>query len=251
MHSFAQTNIQLFNQLQELGYGAEDIQFVDDAYQVAVSLFAGAFRPSGKPFLSHLVGTASILAWLRAPRNAIVTGLLHSAYSHGEFGPGWCGMVDTKRQYLVQAIGSEVEELVASYTNLTWDARSIPAISAKFDALSAADRAALLVRLANELEDHLDLGVLYCSDTERRIQYIQSTRAGCLELAARLGCADLAEALDRQFHEVLRTRVCLNLRSRFKESYRVVPFARSDWRKNRVRYIMGWKLKSRPPLSLR
>ena len=40
--------------------------------------FPGTYRGSGKPFLAHLVGTASVLASLRARTPVVVTGLLHA-----------------------------------------------------------------------------------------------------------------------------------------------------------------------------
>ena len=68
MHSCAQTNIQLFNQLRRDAYSDGDLNLVRHAYESAMVLFSGRFQPSGKSFIAHVVGTASILAWLRLPR---------------------------------------------------------------------------------------------------------------------------------------------------------------------------------------
>ena len=59
---YAQTNIQLFNQLRRDGYSKTDLDLVRDAYELAMVLFSGRFQPSGKSFIAHVVGTASILA---------------------------------------------------------------------------------------------------------------------------------------------------------------------------------------------
>ncbi|NJL09589.1 MAG: hypothetical protein HC908_03480 [Calothrix sp. SM1_7_51] len=67
MHCFAQTNIQLFNQLHREGYSSTDLSLIANAYSLAMELFTGTFRPSKKTFIAHLVGTASILASLHAP----------------------------------------------------------------------------------------------------------------------------------------------------------------------------------------
>ena len=67
MHSYARTNIQLFNQLRQEGYSNTDLRSVRDAYELAMVLFTGRFQPSGRPFVTHVVGTASILASLRLP----------------------------------------------------------------------------------------------------------------------------------------------------------------------------------------
>ncbi len=61
MH-YAQTNIQLYEQLLAARWSAADIVPARAAYELAMRIFAGHFRPSHKPFLAHLVGVASILA---------------------------------------------------------------------------------------------------------------------------------------------------------------------------------------------
>ena len=65
MINFAQTNIQLLNQLHREGYSADDLHLVRVAYRFAMDLFSGQFRASGKTFIAHLVGTASVLGSLR------------------------------------------------------------------------------------------------------------------------------------------------------------------------------------------
>ncbi len=88
MHSYAQTNIQLFNQLRQDGYSDADLILVRNAYELAMVLFTGRFQPSGKSFIAHVVGTASILAWLRLPAPVVAAGLLHNVYENGDFGDG-------------------------------------------------------------------------------------------------------------------------------------------------------------------
>ena len=80
MHPYAQTNVQLFNQLRSQGYSQNDRERVREAYEFAMRLFTGLFLPSGKTFIDHLVGTASILTSLRMPVEVVVAGLIHAAY---------------------------------------------------------------------------------------------------------------------------------------------------------------------------
>src|ERR1700676_5647271 len=98
MQHYAQTNIQLFNQLHRKGYSESDLARVSAAYAFAARVFTGCFRPSGKVFLAHLVGTGSILAELHRPIATIAAGLLHSVYTHGEFGDGARGLSEGKRE---------------------------------------------------------------------------------------------------------------------------------------------------------
>src|SRR5262249_47294175 len=82
---FAQTIIQLHNQLVRDGYTVDDLRQVRRAYDLAATLFGGMLRASGKTFLAHCVGTASTLARFGAPGVVVVAGLLHAAYTHGRF----------------------------------------------------------------------------------------------------------------------------------------------------------------------
>ena len=75
---YAQTNIQLYRQLAELGYPSTDVSRVHRGHSLAMKLFTGLFRGSGRPFLAHLVGTASVLASVRVPIEVVTAGLLHT-----------------------------------------------------------------------------------------------------------------------------------------------------------------------------
>lgn len=63
----AQTNLQLYHQLQDANYSEQDLIFIHKAYNFATQLFTGFFRGSGKPFIAHLVDTASVLISLNKP----------------------------------------------------------------------------------------------------------------------------------------------------------------------------------------
>ena len=54
------------------------------------------------------------------------------------------------------------------------------------------------MRLANELDDHLDLGILYYTDAERRIELLERF-AVCVGLARDLGHDRLADPLAEAF----------------------------------------------------
>lgn len=200
MHSFAQTNIQLFNQLRAEGYSSNDLSRIRDAYQLTMHLFTGAFRASGKTFIAHLVSTASILASLGVPAEVVATGLLHATYTHGDFGDGKKGISDAKREQVKRAVGKEIEEYLARYATLSWNKKTIPAIFHRFDTLNPLDRDILLVRLANELEEYLDFGIVYCGDFKHQ-QYINYDGHFIVEMAEKLGFPNLAIQLAEAFKE--------------------------------------------------
>jgi (p)ppGpp synthase/HD superfamily hydrolase len=127
---FAQTNIQLFNQMYDSGYDAKQIAVVKKSYELAIILFTGRFRGSGKTFIAHLVGTASIIPSLRLAPNLIAAGLLHAAYDSGDFGNGGQGLAPAKREYVRAAVGDEVEEYIARYTEFRpqWSPQKRPLV---------------------------------------------------------------------------------------------------------------------------
>src|SRR5207247_3257336 len=88
MYPYAQTNLQLYNQLGGAGFSVADLGLVRVAYELATVLFAGRFQPSGKSFIAHVVGTASILASLRLPARVVAAGRLHHVFVNGVFGAG-------------------------------------------------------------------------------------------------------------------------------------------------------------------
>ena len=206
MHSFAQTNIQLFNQLRAEGYSSTDVSRIRDAYQLTMQLFAGAFRASGKTFIAHLVSTASILASLGVPAEVVATGLLHATYTHGDFGDGKEGISDAKREQVKRAVGKEIEEYLARYATLSWNKKTIPAIFHRFDTLDPLDRDILLVRLANELEEYLDFGILYCGDF-KHLQYINYDGHLIVEMAEKLGFPKLATQLAEAVKETASVEI--------------------------------------------
>jgi uronate dehydrogenase len=198
-HGYAQTNLQLYNQLVDRGDSERDLLEVRRAYDFAVELFAGGVRPSGKPLLAHLVGTASILAGLDQTPGTVIAGLLHAAYSHGDFGDVRSGTTPARSGRVRAAVGDEVEERLAAYKALRWDAETIPATLGKLEGLTAGERELLLIRLANELEDQLDLGLHYSAADRYHVLYAGAAAKHAVEIARGLGFPRLAGELASAF----------------------------------------------------
>lgn len=212
MHSYAQTNIQLLNQLRCDGYSNTELESIYSAYKLVMRLFTGSFRASGKTFIAHLVGTASILGHLHVCAKVIAAGLLHAAYAQGDFGGiGKQGISETKRKQVSHLVGKEIEEYIAKYTAFSWNERTIPEIYQQLDELGPSDRDVLLIRLANELEEYLDLGIVYCGDTKYQ-QYIQREGHLLVEMAQKLGyptlATELASAIEDNILAEIPTELC-------------------------------------------
>lgn len=154
----AQTNLQLYEQVATLPH-ADRIR-IRHAYDLAAELFAGRYRGSGKPFVAHLVGTASVLARHGGSLDLVLAGLLHAAYEQGDFGALRRGMTTRNRRRLRSVIGGDAEGLVARYTQFDWS--QIP------DEIAEPDRPVVTLRIANEIDECLDRGLLYAGARKRQ-----------------------------------------------------------------------------------
>lgn len=224
---YAQTNLQLYTQLRAAGYAEPDLKLVRSAYDLGMRIFPASFRGSGKPLLAHLVGTASILASINESPAVVTAGLLHAAYALGDFGDGRLGMTDAKRERVRHAVGREVEDLVARYTAFDWNKNTIPAIRTRVSSLTPIERDVLVIRLTNELEDHLDYGVLYCGNGEKRRDYIRSPLNQSVDMARSLGLTTLANELDRAFNETLSEQLPESLRTPHDYTFMQPPASHS------------------------
>ena len=236
--AYARTNVQLYNQLAREGYAEADVALAAAAYRLAVPLFAAALRPAGQPFLGHLVATASILASLRAPIEVVAAGLLHSTYTHGEFGNGWLKMTADRRALVRAHVGDTVETLVARYTTLPWITQTTPTeLVQRFDELDQLDRIVLLMRLVNELDEHLDLNAVHCADAERRQHEAGSTLLPCVTLAERLGEPELAAELAQAFKETVAAPLRDHLSEPATRSFLAPPLSHAPRLKVRLGHL--------------
>jgi hypothetical protein len=180
-HGYAQTFPQLGNQVLTLAT-RQDQERLGKAYQLALRIFGNCFRASGKPFIAHGIGTASIALRHGGGIELMLAGLLHAAYTHGDFGWRWPGD-PAHRAVVRKAVGAEVEAIVHRYAQTRWRADRIAGWVKPAYALDDPLRKVLFLRLCNELEEHLDLGLLYCGETK------------IAEAAGRTAIPELAEML--------------------------------------------------------
>jgi gluconolactonase len=199
MHPYAQTNLQLYNQLGGAGYSVADLSLVRDAYELATVLFAGRFQPSGKSFIAHVVGTASVLASLRLPARVVAAGLLHNVFTNGDFGDGRPGISPAKRDQIAEALGTDIAEYAAQFVTLYWESPLIQRARHEPDGLSSFERHLLLVLFADHLEHLLDLDLLYYDDSGRSA-YLRNG-AIAAEIAEKLCFDRLASDLKNAIRE--------------------------------------------------
>jgi hypothetical protein len=107
-------------------------------------------------------------------------------------------MTADKRATVAAVVGDECEGLIARYTDFQWRSEALSGLREKLPELDSGDRDVVLMRLANELDDHLDLGILFYADAERRLQLLEPL-AVSVDLARDLGYHRLADALAEAF----------------------------------------------------
>jgi (p)ppGpp synthase/HD superfamily hydrolase len=223
VHRYAQTIVQLLKQLYDQGYSRADLERVASAYKLAAQLLAGLYRPSGKTFIAHVVGTASILCELHARCELIAAGLLHAAYEHGDFGDYPKGISPAKRDALRKEVGEEVEDYVARYTVLRWTKVTMPMIHEALDTFNQIEREVLTIRLSNELDDLLDFGILYCFDAAGKRRYYARARHMMVDIAEKLGFLLLAQEMAQVLEAAISMEPFDGFRSRHLGVILIVP----------------------------
>lgn len=167
-HVYAQTNVQLFEQMLAAGFSTEDVELTSKAHELAVRLLHGLFRPEGEHFVTHLVGTASILVRYEARLPIVLAGLLHAVYDFGEFGGLRRGFTPRRRKLVRDVVGDETEGIVHRYTCYPWTMPVVESLPGRITELSQEERELVLMRLANELEEGADVSLLYCPPEARQ-----------------------------------------------------------------------------------
>lgn len=200
MHTYAQTNIQLYRQLIQAGYQQEDLVLIRKGYDLAMRLFAGRFQSNGKDFIAHDVGTASILASLHMPAEIVTAGLIHNVYRSGDFGDGKHEITERRRDHVRQAVSPGIESIVARFNSFLFGEQALPLIQDCLSTLSQLDRTVVLLYLADNLEHSLDYGCCYYSPEKQRY-YCPPNRLLLIEIANGLGFPTLAETIARVHHQ--------------------------------------------------
>ena len=158
---YALTYPQLLRQAVQEGRPEAELADLRKAYDLAESFFDGFYRGQGVPFICHLVRTASLVMREGMPLHVIQAALLHSVYMLGQFEDGLCGTSESHRSFIQKAVGADAEALIFAYTDAWKEPGVLRGFWERRESLSAQEKNLLVMRIANEMEDCLDLAVLY------------------------------------------------------------------------------------------
>jgi (p)ppGpp synthase/HD superfamily hydrolase len=163
MHQFAQNYPQLMNQALAAKYTVSDLVLLRDAFLFAQEMANGYYRAQAIPLLNHLVTTASIAMAEKADSELVVVALLHAAHVMHHFdGPGQEHDSLDRRALLRTRFGERIETMLWNYEHMRWWSRdSVIEYFNHASDLNQESRDLLMIRLANELDDHLDGAMEY------------------------------------------------------------------------------------------
>ncbi len=143
----AQTNLELYAQVIECGYGEQQRSRLADAYHFALQQVFPLARGSGKPFIAHLVGTASLVLASGCSDDWVIAALLHALYQRRI--PFIDGLAPPERRSLLAGrVGRGVDDLVHRYTE--FESQNLPEVTGDF---INGNTDVVTLRLADELED--------------------------------------------------------------------------------------------------
>ncbi|MDU8945540.1 HD domain-containing protein [Ovoidimarina sediminis] len=227
---WSQTIVSLVLLADKAGWTDNDLKRLWTAYDLAIELFSGRCRGSGRPFICHLVGTSALALRYGGSKDEVIAALLHAAYPQGDFGTAINGFNHKKSTEMELAVGHKVERLLNLYSTTDAGNWLLEMMQRQPKSISEEERSVIFIRLVNELEDAFDLTV-YPPDRARIVRRAIST---ALRAANHFSLDDVAAGLQEIEHmnESTRFEAETSFVRRF-ESYTVIP--RSAMRRPSVR----------------
>jgi len=228
-----QTRSDLLDLAQERGYRPRDLDVIADAYHLAHVLTAGGYRPCGRPFVNHLVGTASVLVRydFRAP--TVAAGLMHAAYTHSHPHPEGPRAAVAALAMMLGGEGSPIERLVRAYTQRESAWASLPAVDPEpVSNRPVLEAEILAIAAANEIDMHMSGEIRYSGRTDALAPGIAREIAS---VCAVLGVSGLAHTLTLARAQRSSAVVPPELMANARDSYRIawteqslLPMRRAD-----------------------
>jgi (p)ppGpp synthase/HD superfamily hydrolase len=246
MREYAITYQQLVRQASLQGFSDSDLARLKTGYSLAMRLTDGLYRKQMVPFICHLVRTSSIVMHETRETTPILASMLHAVFFLHVFADStYRGPRSADRRFLRRELGEEVDRLIEDYSQFGFGETEAAFWASTTNELDARMRRLLMMRLADELEDHLDaaeafvpLGKFRPGDTEYGKSYIA--------LAHRLGmqmlASDFQEALEMNHAVRLPREVLSTHSSSFELRNRL-------WTANTVERLGGWlrrRMKHKP-----
>jgi len=174
-----QSRSELLDLAVRRGYEPEELTQITRAYTLAQVLMDGGYRPCGRPFINHLVGTAGVLVRYDFSVPVVAAGMLHAAYTHAAPVEGGPGAAAKATCAALGGRGSTLERKVRAYTQREMSGGGLPEDPGMFATLSIFEAETVAIEAANELDMILSGEFRYCGRTDaiesgalRRIDHV-------------------------------------------------------------------------------
>jgi nucleoside-diphosphate-sugar epimerase len=251
VRDFALTYPQLVRQAIAAEFDEQHLRELRKAFEAGQHHFDGLYRAGAQPFICHLVRTASIALAENQPLPLVQAALVHATYDahrYEESTRPWPGRQLRKR--LRRALGPDVEEIVWTFHALPWEQIGAPeAHLRELDRIPATARLAIVLHLANDLENHMDSALSYRVGRRFR-ERIESDASAVVQVARELGMPVLAEELSTVFREALEETLPPAVRWNRTRGYELPLRATSRTRgvrrfAGRVKRGLDWRVRQR------
>ena len=149
-----QTLSGLFELAESKRYQAQEFEMLKRAYQTALIYANGLYRPCGRPFINHLVGTASVLVHYDFKAPVVAAGMLHAVYTHGA---DLAAAPQSKLDEICNSLGGNdrpLDKRVRAYTFRSERWKTLLQSPAWQSELSILDAEILAIEAANEIDMH-------------------------------------------------------------------------------------------------
>jgi hypothetical protein len=188
-----QTRAGLLDLALASGWNHSEAAELAKQHDIAAILANAGYRPCGRPFIAHLIGTAGVLLRYGFARDIVFAGLLHAAYSHcPELPPGQKTSIET----VCDALGgpkARLERLVRSYTRLAERLGDLAERYRDADQIPLGDAELAAIAAANEIDMAMAGEYRY---TMRLSPVDDESRALVRRVCALLGCPGMSATLD-------------------------------------------------------
>ncbi|HEY6898916.1 MAG TPA: glycosyltransferase [Rhodocyclaceae bacterium] len=186
--ALAQNRSALLDLARARGYDDAQVELLSRSCRLATALVREGYRPCGRPFINHLIGTAAVLLRYDFRLDLVLAGLLHAAYSHGLPPQGDGPQALAQIEELLGGRDSVVEQRVRA-----WSLRAAPGQAAP-QQMSAMDGELAAMAGANEIDMRLAGEYAYSG----RPDEIDAAGIGHIaDSMRRLGAPGLAQTLEQ------------------------------------------------------
>jgi hypothetical protein len=209
-----QTRSDMLDLAAERGYSAKELGLLANGYRLAQAMTDAGYRPCGRPFINHLLGVACVLIHYGFKIDLVLTGLLHTFYSHGPSHANGLNAAVEMVRTLLGGSESPVEKRVRAYTLRNGDFSEFLKKPASQQLI--ADAEIFILAAAICIEINLSGEIRYSSRKDLlSAEYKQALTEAC-DLVGVPGLATTFAEIDRL------AAVPAELNTRINQSYRLL-----------------------------